>query len=60
MRPFQAPPDQLVPVQLFSDHVRPSHGLPKMSCSPLSSTSLSITWAEPRAASSDPSPLAVG
>jgi hypothetical protein len=58
--PFQVPSDHAAPTADNRAQRRPSHGWPMMSVSPVSSTPSSATCSPPRAASSDPEPLAVG
>ena len=60
LEPFQVPPDQLEPAASSAAMAADTNGLPKMSCSPWSTTPFIEMWSEPRAASSDPVPVAGG
>src|SRR5919106_1785482 len=58
--PFHRPPCQEVSARLATDHAAPSQTDPKMSISPTRSVVPSETWPDPRAASSEPWPVASG
>src|ERR687892_181049 len=58
--PFHRPPCQEVSARLATDHAAPSQTDPKMSISPTRSVVPSETWPDPRAASSEPRPVASG
>src|SRR5579884_854890 len=57
LEPFHLPPDQLDPAASSAAICVELNGLPKMSCSPWSTTPFKVRWSEPRAASSDPVPV---
>ena len=56
--PFQTPPDQLEPAASSAAMAAELKGIPKMSCSPWSTTPLIEMWSVPREASRDPVPVA--
>ena len=56
--PIQSPPVHELPEALIGAHWAVSKALPKMSCSPLSSTPLSVRRWVPRDVSSEPRPVA--
>ena len=55
--PFQKLPDQLWPAASKSAITAELKGMPKMSCSPWSTTPLTEMWSLPRDASSEPVPV---
>ena len=56
--PFHMPPDQLEPAASSAAIEPEENGLPKMSCSPWSTTPLLEMWSVPREASREPVPVA--
>src|ERR671915_1044492 len=56
--PLKTPPTQLTSPRAAEAHDAAFQGVPKMSCSPLSSTSLEASRLVPRAPSSEPRPVA--
>ena len=56
--PFQIPPDQLEPAASSAAIAAELKGMPKMSCSPWSTTPFIEMWSVPREASSEPVPVA--
>jgi hypothetical protein len=56
--PFHTPPDQLLPAASNAAIAFESKGIPKMSCSPVSTTPFAVRWSLPRAASRLPVPVA--
>ena len=55
--PFQVPPDHDVPAASAAVRAAASNGCPKMSMLPRSATPPRLTWAVPRACSSEPVPV---
>jgi hypothetical protein len=59
LRPFQVPPDQLLPAVAAAAMAVELNAWPKMSLSPVRTTPLAVRWSVPRAASSEPVPVAL-
>ena len=55
--PFQVPPDQLLPAASRAAIAGALKSWPKMSCSPLRTTPSAVRWSDPRALSSEPTPV---
>ena len=55
--PFHVPPDQLLPAASRAAIAGALKSWPKMSCSPLRTTPSALRWSEPRAPSSEPTPV---
>src|SRR5439155_1483404 len=55
--PFQEPPDQLLPDASSTAITGALKLWPKMSCSPFKTTPSAVRWSEPRALSSEPTPV---